>query len=221
MAIELKNEPAMTLQSLLTKTPVIPVLSIDNSAHAVSLAAALQAGGINTLEIVLRTPAARQAVALIKSKMPQITIGIGTVLTVDQLQWAKDIGAAFAISPGSTERLLVTAKKLAIDFLPGVATASEIMRALELGYDTMKLFPANLAGGIQAIKNFASLFPQVSFCPTGGVNQDNLVDYAKLPNVITIGGSWLAPKDLIATENWTAITNRTKQAIDTINALTQ
>ncbi len=211
----------MTIKSLLAKSPILPVLTIHTPEHAVPLANALHAGGIHTVEVVLRTPAAPESVELIKKEVPEVHIGIGTIVTVEQMHWAKEIGAVFTVSPGSTEALLHAAKDLELPFLPGVVTASEVMRAHELGYEAMKLFPANLAGGSKALKNFGALFPQISFCPTGGVNQDNLAEFASLSNVIAIGGSWLAPQSMMEAGDWQGITKLAEQAIDTFNNLNQ
>lgn len=186
--------------------PVMPVMVIDDLANAVPLARALVAGGVRVLEITLRTPAALDAIRQISQQVEGAIVGVGTVVEPAQLKAAKDAGAVFAISPGFTRELGLAAKEYGIDLIPGVANPSDIIEALSLGIDTLKFFPAEQAGGIPMLKALHGPFPQILFCPTGGISETNFKDYLKLPNVACVGGSWLAPKDFIAHGNWDGIT---------------
>jgi 2-dehydro-3-deoxyphosphogluconate aldolase/(4S)-4-hydroxy-2-oxoglutarate aldolase len=185
---------------------LVPVVMIHDYRHAVPLARALLAGGIGAIEITLRTPAAWDAATAIKTEVPEILLGVGTITNPAQLERTARLGAAFAVSPGSTPTLRAAARAQSIDYLPGVATVSEILAALEDGFETLKFFPAETAGGIPALRGFVPLFETVAFCPTGGVTEANLRDYLALPNVACVGGSWLAPRDRIEAGDWAAIT---------------
>ena len=200
------------LVSLLARTPVLPVVIIDSADSAVPLAHALLRGGINAIEITLRTDAALAAITQVAKHVPDMLLGVGTVLTRADLQASADAGARFAVSPGATPALLAAARTSSIPLLPGVATASEIMQALEHGIDFCKLFPASIAGGVDALKSFAGPFPQVRFCPTGGVNLQNAPSYLALTNVVCVGGSWLTPTSAIKQRDWTAIETLATQA---------
>lgn len=193
------------LEAALKRAPVVPVVVIDNVADAVPLARALVAGGLPVLEITLRTPAAMDAIRAIIAEVEGAIIGSGTVLTPAQLAESERAGCAFAVSPGSSARLLDAAEDQAIAFLPGGATASESMALLERGYAIQKFFPAEPAGGAPYLSSLASPLPQVSFCPTGGITFELAPSYLKLANVITIGGSWIAPKKLIEARDWAGI----------------
>jgi 2-dehydro-3-deoxyphosphogluconate aldolase / (4S)-4-hydroxy-2-oxoglutarate aldolase len=203
----------LSAQEIMTSSPVIPVIAIDDAHQTIDLAHALMEGGIKVLEITLRTPAALDAIRLIAEKIPQALVGAGTVLNSDDLQRVIGAGAKFAISPGSTERLLTEAAKLNFPLLPGVATASEIMLGLDLGYTHFKLFPAVSAGGITALKSFAGPFQQAKFCPTGGINENNFLDFLKLDNVLCIGGTWIAPNALVKAGKFSEITKLTASAL--------
>ncbi len=189
---------------------LVPVVMIHDYRHAVPLARALLAGGIGAIEITLRTPAAWDAATAIKAEVPEIKLGVGTITSPAQLERTARLGAAFAVSPGSTPALRAAARALArqggLDYLPGVATVSEILAALEDGFETLKFFPAETAGGVPALRGFVPLFETVAFCPTGGVTEANLRDYLALPNVACIGGSWMAPRDRVEAGDWAAIT---------------
>lgn len=203
------------VDALMQAAPVIPVLVIEDAAQAVPLAQALVAGGLPILEITLRSGAALDAIRRIAQSVPAAIVGAGTVLNPAQFAAAQLAGARFVIAPGTTESLYAAAKDTNLPFIPAVATASEIMRGLEHGFSRFKFFPAESSGGIAALKSFAGPFPDVRFCPTGGVAEANLAAYAALPNVFAVGGSWLAPKDKVASGDWGAITEIAKRAVKT------
>jgi 2-dehydro-3-deoxyphosphogluconate aldolase / (4S)-4-hydroxy-2-oxoglutarate aldolase len=192
--------------SILRKVAVIPVLVIDRYEDAVPLARALVQGGLTVLEITLRTEAAADCIRAIRSEVADAVVGSGTVLDAQQLKLSEELGCAFAVSPGSTPALIAAAHDRAVPLLPASATASEAMRLLEAGYRLQKFFPAEPSGGTAYLSSLASPLPQVKFCPTGGLVQNNAADYLKLANVIAVGGSWMAPRRLIAEGNWPAIT---------------
>ena len=184
--------------------PVIPVLVIDDAAKAKGLATALVAGGLPALEVTLRTPAALEAIQEM-SDVEGGVVGAGTLLTPSDVAAAKDAGALFGVSPGATNRLLDAAEEADLPILPGAATATEAMRLLERGYSVQKFFPAEASGGVPALKSIGAPIPQVRFCPTGGVSLSNASAYLGLSNTICVGGSWVAPNDAVANEDWTRI----------------
>ncbi|PWC52460.1 bifunctional 4-hydroxy-2-oxoglutarate aldolase/2-dehydro-3-deoxy-phosphogluconate aldolase [Azospirillum sp. TSO22-1] len=194
-----------SLAAVLGRAPVIPVLVVDDAAVAVPLARALVAGGLPVLEVTLRTPAAREAVRRIRAEVPEAVVGVGTVLTPEQLREAEADGAAFAVSPGATPRLLDAAVDTAVPLLPGVATVGEAMAAAERGYAFLKFFPAEAAGGVAALRAMASPLPHLRFCPTGGIGPDKAAEYLRLPNVVCVGGSWLTPPAALKAGDWEAI----------------
>ncbi|CAA6827635.1 MAG: Keto-deoxy-phosphogluconate aldolase [uncultured Thiotrichaceae bacterium] len=198
---------------IMSVSPIIPVIAIDDADHAVDLAHALMDGGIKVLEITLRTPAALASIKKISAAIPDAVVGAGTVLTTDDLSNVIDAGASFAISPGSTPKLLKTAQAEKFPLLPGVATASEIMQGMDLGYNHFKLFPAVTAGGVGALKSFSGPFPQARFCPTGGISMTNMNEFLTLENVICVGGSWIAPQALVQTGNFAEITHITAKSL--------
>ncbi|WP_298721960.1 bifunctional 4-hydroxy-2-oxoglutarate aldolase/2-dehydro-3-deoxy-phosphogluconate aldolase [uncultured Ferrovibrio sp.] len=198
---------------LMQSAPVIPVLVVEDAAHAVPLAQALVAGGMPVLEITLRSSAALEAIRRIAQEVPAAIVGAGTVLNPAQFAAAQLAGARFIIAPGTTEALYASAKDTGLPFIPAVATPSEIMRGLEHGFARFKFFPAESMGGIAALKSFGGPFPDARFCPTGGVTEANLASYAALPNVFAVGGSWLAPKDKVAGGDWAAITALAQRAV--------
>lgn len=175
---------------------VVPVIVIKDLGHAVPLAKALVEGGLNVLEITLRSPVALEAIRTISGEVKDAIVGAGTVINAEQFVDAADAGAKFVVSPGLTEEVVRASRDHLLPILPGVATASEIMHGLSLGLKTFKFFPAENVGGAAAIKALGGPFPQVSFCPTGGVSAKNLSSYLSLPNVIAAGGSWMVPSDL-------------------------
>jgi 2-dehydro-3-deoxyphosphogluconate aldolase/(4S)-4-hydroxy-2-oxoglutarate aldolase len=204
-------------KDVLTASPVMPVMVIQNLEDAVPLAKALVAGGIRVLEITLRTPIALEAIKLISQQVEGAIVGAGTILTPQQLQAAEDAGAVFAISPGLTPTLLAAANKGNIALIPGIATLSELMQGMEYGLDCFKFFPAEAAGGVPMLKAIAGPIPQVTFCPTGGISPDNYQSYLQLSNVACVGGSWLAPADAVKTKNWTKVTELAKLAVTNAN----
>jgi 2-dehydro-3-deoxyphosphogluconate aldolase/(4S)-4-hydroxy-2-oxoglutarate aldolase len=206
----------MTLDAILAAAyPVLPVLVIENPAQALPLAETLVANGVRVLEITLRTDAALTVIETIAKHVPEVSVGAGTVLTDAQLRHVKDAGAQFAVSPGTTARLLTAAQELDIALLPGIASASEVQLALEYGCERLKFFPAAAAGGPAVIEALYGPFPQVRFCPTGGIHAQSAPAYLMLPNVACVGGSWFAPKALLDTDDWPAIAAlaRTSQAL--------
>jgi len=184
--------------------PIIPVLVLDDLAHARPLAQALVAGGLPALEVTLRTPFALDAIRAMADVTGGV-VGAGTLLTPADVRAAKAAGAKFGVSPGATDALLQACEDEDLPLLPGAATASEVMRLYERGYDMLKFFPAEVAGGAPAIKAIGGPIPQVSFCPTGGITPDNAQSYLALPNVICAGGSWVAPRALMDRGDWDGI----------------
>ncbi|PRY80406.1 2-dehydro-3-deoxyphosphogluconate aldolase/(4S)-4-hydroxy-2-oxoglutarate aldolase [Yoonia maritima] len=185
--------------------PVVPVLVIDDASTAADLARALVAGGLPALEVTLRTPAALDAIREMAS-VPGGVVGAGTLLTPKDVEAAKEAGATFGVSPGATDRLLDACEANDLPLLPGIATASEAMRLLERGYSVQKFFPAEANGGAPALKAIGAPIPQVKFCPTGGVSLKNANDYLSLSNTLCVGGSWVAPKDMVQAGDWAGIT---------------
>ncbi|MDP1604616.1 MAG: bifunctional 4-hydroxy-2-oxoglutarate aldolase/2-dehydro-3-deoxy-phosphogluconate aldolase [Legionella sp.] len=203
-------EPA-TLFSL---TPVIPVIVINSLAEARPLAEAILAGGVNVLEVTLRTPIALEAIHLLRQQLPEVFVGAGTVTNSHQLQQCVDAGAEFALSPGLTRELLEAGKAASIPFIPGVSSISELMEGVGLGYNHFKLFPAEVVGGVNLLKAIYGPFKDAHFCPTGGINARNFVDYLSLPNVNCVGGSWIVAEPLIKEGNWLEITSRCLSAVN-------
>jgi 2-dehydro-3-deoxyphosphogluconate aldolase / (4S)-4-hydroxy-2-oxoglutarate aldolase len=200
------------LEAALKKAPVVPVMVIEDVKQAVPLARALVAGGLPVLEITLRTAAAMDCIRAIIGEVEGAIVGAGTVLTPQQLRDCEKIGCTFAVSPGSTGKLLGEAQDRNIALLPGGVTASECMALLEWGYTIQKFFPAEPAGGAAYLASLAQPLPQVKFCPTGGIGPHNAATYLKLANVITIGGSWMAPKNLVAASDWAGIEKLAREA---------
>jgi len=195
------SDKSRTIRTFCSTAPVIPVLVVNDPARP--LADALVAGGLPVLEVTLRTPAALDCIRAMATS--DGIVGAGTVLTADDVKAAAAAGAKFAVSPGATDALVDAAERTGLPLLPGVATASEVMYLLERGYTVQKFFPAEAAGGVAALKGFYGPLPQVSFCPTGGISPANVGAYLSLPNVVCVGGSWVAPADAIASANWQSI----------------
>jgi 2-dehydro-3-deoxyphosphogluconate aldolase/(4S)-4-hydroxy-2-oxoglutarate aldolase len=200
------------LMQIVKTSPVIPVITIADADDAVPLARALLNGGIATIEIALRTPAAVEAARAVVAQVPEMSVGIGTVLTPQSLADAKAMGARYALSPGATPELLEAAAGGDFPYIPGVATASDVMAAVTRGFSVLKFFPAENAGGIAGLRALAGPFPAARFCPTGGINEKNFRTWLAEPNVVAVGGSWLAPAADIAAGRWDAITARAKAA---------
>lgn len=207
----------MQAKEVLEISKIIPVITIYDLKTSVDLAKALWDGGIKILEITLRTNEAIKAIELIANEVPQVTVGAGTVLNSKMLEEVKNAGAKFAISPGLNSIFAKEAQNIDITLIPGVATASEVMLALQYGYKNLKFFPAEAAGGITMLKSLAAPFSDVKFCPTGGINLDNMKNYLNLNNVLCVGGSWLSPKELILEKQWNKITQIAKQSLEKIS----
>ena len=193
------------IEHFLRLSPVMPVVVIEDAERAPDLARAFLRGGIRVIEVTLRTPAALRAIEAISRAEPDISVGAGTVLSTSDLQSAANAGAAFAISPGCTVPLLDAGREAPIPYLPAVATPSEVMMGLAAGYRFFKFFPAEAAGGIPMLKSFAGPFPEVRFCPTGGITQSTVRSYLELPNVLCAGGTWLSPAEALAARDWARI----------------
>ena len=196
------------LAALLAVGRVIPVITLHRLEDAVPLARALVAGGVRLLEVTLRTEAGLAGAEAIMRAVPEAVVGIGTVLTPDDMRRAVESGARFALSPGATPALLDAAMASPIPFLPGIATASELMEAASRGFVTTTCFPASTSGGLAGLRSLAGPFPEARFCPTGGITQDNAREWLAQPNVIAVGGSWLTPGADVAAGRWDAIRER-------------
>ena len=202
----------VSIQEIMTTSPVIPVMVINQLEQAVPLARALVEGGLKVLEITLRTPVALEAIRRIKAEVPGAIVGAGTIINIKTLEQALEVGSEFLVSPGVTDTLLAAALSSGVPILPGVVTPSEVMRLLDMGVTAMKFFPADAAGGITMLKSIGGPMPQVTFCPTGGINPKNAPDYLALSNVACVGGSWMAPADLVDAADWAEITRRAAEA---------
>lgn len=200
------------IDTLLQRAPVIPVIVLHDLDHAVPLAEALVAGGLPVLEVTLRTSGALAAVEAMRRAVPEAIVGVGTVTTPAQFTAARNAGAQFAVSPGLTPSLIAASQDIPLPFLPGVMTASELMQAMELGFRCCKLFPAQQAGGLGMLKALHAVFPEARFCPTGGISRDNARDFLSLPNVYCVGGSWVAPQELVKSGDWAAIRRLAQEA---------
>lgn len=196
----------MNIREIMRASPVMPVIVLDNVADAVPLARALVAGGIRVLEVTLRTAAGMASIEAISREVPEAIVGVGTVTRPEQFAQVKAAGAQFAVTPGLTTELAQAARQADLPLLPGVMTPSEVIAALAEGFDAMKLFPAEQAGGISMIKAMGGPFPDVLFCPTGGVTVETAPQYLALKNIGCVGGSWLVPKDKLASGDWAGIT---------------
>ncbi len=194
-------------RSILDVVPVLPVVVIDRLADAVPLARALVAGGLPAIEVTLRTEVALDVVRAIATDVPEILVGVGTIVTPLQARQAADSGARFLVSPGSTPALIGAMAETGLPFLPGTATASEVLVAVEAGCAELKLFPAEASGGVALLTAFAPVFPDVRFCPTGGITANLTPAYLALPNVGCVGGSWIAPPEMMAARAWAEVTS--------------
>ncbi|GAA9875162.1 bifunctional 4-hydroxy-2-oxoglutarate aldolase/2-dehydro-3-deoxy-phosphogluconate aldolase [Helicobacter pylori] len=194
-------------------SPIVPVVVIENIKDAVPLVQSLIEGGIQIIEVTLRSSCALEAIELIAKNVPKMCVGAGTILNPTQLEQAQNRGAEFLISPGLTIKLLEYAKKKDMPLIPGVSSSSEVMQALELGYSALKFFPAEYCGGVKLLNAFNGPFKGVKFCPTGGISADNMHSYLNLENVLCVGGSWLTPKNLIQNKEWDKITEICKRSL--------
>lgn len=202
----------MTISDILTSVPVMPVIVIDRLDDAVPLAEALVSGGLPVLEVTLRTAVAIDAVAAMVKAVPEAIVGVGTLTHPAQFARVRDAGAQFAVSPGLTPALIEASSDEAMPFLPGVMTPSEAMQARDAGFRYLKLFPAKQAGGLGMLKAMGGPLPELTFCPTGGIDADSYRDYLALPNVACVGGSWVAPKGLVDSGDWQGIRALAEQA---------
>lgn len=209
----LKNWQIMP-KELFAMGPIVPVLVINKVEDALPIAEALLAANIKVLEVTLRTPAALDVISIIAKELPEAVVGSGTVTNRQQFQQSIDAGAKFAISPGLTRDLLKAGNEGEIALIPGISSISDLMDASDLGYDHLKFFPAEASGGVNAIKSIGGPFPDITFCPTGGINLKNVRDYLALSNVACCGGSWLVPNDAVENKNWAEITKLSKEALD-------
>ncbi len=194
-------------------SPIVPVVVVEDIKDAVPLAQSLIEGGIHIIEVTLRSSCALEAIELIAKNVPKMRVGAGTILNPTQLEQAQNRGAEFLISPGLTIKLLEYAKKKDMLLIPGVSSSSEVMQALEWGYNTLKFFPAEYCGGVKLLNAFNGPFKEVKFCPTGGISADNMRSYLNLENVLCVGGSWLTPKNLIQNKEWDKITEICKRSL--------
>ncbi|GAA9037074.1 bifunctional 4-hydroxy-2-oxoglutarate aldolase/2-dehydro-3-deoxy-phosphogluconate aldolase [Helicobacter pylori] len=194
-------------------SPIVPVVVVEDIKDAVPLAQSLIEGGIPIIEVTLRSSCALEAIELIAKNVPKMRVGAGTILDPTQLEQAQNRGAEFLISPGLTIKLLEHAKKKDMPLIPGVSSSSEVMQALELGYNALKFFPAEYCGGVKLLNAFNGPFKGVKFCPTGGISIDNMRSYLNLENVLCVGGSWLTPKNLIQNKEWDKITEICKRSL--------
>jgi 2-dehydro-3-deoxyphosphogluconate aldolase/(4S)-4-hydroxy-2-oxoglutarate aldolase len=205
------DEMSRETEAICRRAPVIPVLVIEDAAVARPLAEALVAGGLPVLEITLRTPAALEVIRAMAA-VPGGIVGAGTLLTPEDVRKARDAGARFGVSPGATPRLLDAAEAEGLPLLPGAVTPSEAMALLERGYSVQKFFPAGPSGGPAVLAAWASPLPRIRVCPTGGIGPDSARDYLRLPNVLCVGGSWVAPRAMVAAGDWAGITRLAAEA---------
>jgi 2-dehydro-3-deoxyphosphogluconate aldolase/(4S)-4-hydroxy-2-oxoglutarate aldolase len=209
----------MTAKEVMEISPIVPVIALESADDALALAEALLEGGISIMEITLRTEAGLKAIEAISKSIPQMNVGAGTVLNAYDFKQAVEHGAQFVFSPGISEELMQVSKELDIALIPGVATASEVMLAKNNGFEYCKLFPATLAGGVEALKAFSGPFSSMHFCPTGGVNLKNINDFLSLPNVLCVGGSWIVPKSAMEKKDFYKITKLCKEARHIIKSI--
>ena len=200
------------MQNMLAGNPVIPVITLDQVEDAVPLANALVAGGLKVLEVTLRTEAAVEGIRQIIQHVPDAIVGTGTVCSEEQIKLSEDLGCQFMISPGATNKLLSIGSQSSVPFLPGISTVSELMRGMEYGLENFKFFPAEAAGGAPVMKAMAGPFPNIKFCPTGGIGLGNAMDYLALPNVMCVGGSWIAKPNDIREKRWKEIEQLAREA---------
>ena len=202
----------MSIRQICELAPVVPVLIVDDVAHSAPMALALVSGGLKALEVTLRTPAALDAIRAMIDAVPEAVVGAGTLRTADDVKAAVTAGARFGVSPGFSAAVMDAAEDAGLPMLPGVATPSEAMEAAERGLDILKFFPAEANGGIPVLKAWASPLAGLTFCPTGGISPANAPDYLSLPNVLCVGGSWIAPTDRVRAGDWSAITTLARSA---------
>ncbi|GLX80284.1 ketohydroxyglutarate aldolase [Thalassotalea insulae] len=200
-------------KDLFAMGPIVPVLVIKDVEDALPIAEALLAADVRVLEVTLRTPAALDVISTIAKAMPEAVVGAGTVTNRELLQRSADAGAKFAISPGLTKDLLQAGNEGDVALIPGISSISELMDGIDYGYDHFKFFPAEASGGVKAIQSIGGPFPDIRFCPTGGINLNNINNYLALKNVVCCGGSWLVSDEIVAERNWGKITELATQAL--------
>jgi len=200
------------VRDLLAGVTVVPVIVIDRVEDAVPLAEALVAGGLNVLEVTLRTAAAEEGIRQIIAQIPDAIVGTGTVCTPEQVKLSEDLGCQFMVSPGSTDNLLAAAQQSSIELLPGISSASDLMRCMEYGHRDFKYFPAEASGGAAMIKALAGPFGDARICPTGGIGLHNVMEYLSLPNVLCVGGSWICPAQMVNEQRWDEIEQLAREA---------
>ena len=206
------RNPALNMREILQRTPVMPVLTVHHAQWAGDLAQALVRGGITVFEVVMRTPQSVSALRAMREASPEAHIGMGTLMTAEDVQTARQAGAQFGVSPGLTAELALAIQAAQFPFLPGVATASEVMQARAWGFKELKYFPAQGRMGAAWIQDMRGVFPDVLFCPTGGIRPPDIPAYLKLPNCCTVGGSWVVPPELLNDRDWAGITALAQQA---------
>jgi 2-dehydro-3-deoxyphosphogluconate aldolase / (4S)-4-hydroxy-2-oxoglutarate aldolase len=209
-------DPAALIEPVAARSRIIAVVTVSDHRHGAPLARALARGGVEAVEITLRTPAGLEAVRAAAAEVPEAMVGAGTCLTPADLEAAQRAGAAFAVSPGAVPAMLDAAADLALPYLAGVATSSELMTGLAHGYRMFKFFPAVPAGGLAYLKALAGPFPQVRFCPTGGITKETAPQFLALPTVPCLGGSWLAPSELLDAENWDGVERLAREAVQAL-----
>ena len=207
----------MSISKILSLGPVMPVIVLEQANHAIPLGEALLTGGIKTIEITLRTSAALNAIEQLAKRLPEIYVGAGTILTKENAARAKNSGAKFCVSPGTTSSIIDACNECNISLLPGASTVSEMLTLSEAGFSEIKFFPASAAGGIPFIKSLLSPLPNLKFCPTGGISYETASEWLSLVNVSCVGGSWIAPAKDINNQNFSEITARAKQATKLVN----
>lgn len=206
------THPNLKFAELLSEITIVPVITINDIDDAIPMAEALVAGGLTALEVTLRSECAFAAIEKMIKHVPEAMVGVGTVNDAEKYRKAEDLGATFAVSPGTTIDLIKAAEGGSLPLLPGVATASEAMQMADHGYQYLKMFPAQAIGGTALLKSWAGPLPDLKFCPTGGVNLTNALDYLNCPNVVCVGGSWMLPKEVIAVKDWAEITKLASSA---------
>lgn len=213
---QVSTEHQEQIRKVLQASPLMPVITIQNPDHALPLCRALVEGGVRVLEITLRTEHGLEAIQSVRAALPEAIVGAGTVTSRRQYRQVESAGAQFAITPGVTEDILDFAMTANVPLLPGVATASDLMLAYSRGYRYFKFFPAEVAGGTRALKALNGPFPDVMFCPTGGITQDTASGYLQESNVLTVGGSWLTPAESVARQDWAAITEIARTSLEAL-----
>ena len=207
-----RRSPHDDVLSIMTLAPVIPVLTVRDAEDGVAQAKALVAGGLLAIEVTLRTPGALAAIAAIAARVPGATVGAGTITQPEQIDAAVKAGARFLVSPGASPRLAQAAAQAPIPFLPGIATASEALALMDLGFRAMKLFPAEAVGGVKLLASLAAPLPDLKFCPTGGIDLAKAPSYLALPNVVCVGGSWMLPKQALADGDYAKVEALSREA---------